>query len=487
MKKFILILVLAFSLQNVNSQSLLIKDVKVDNVPINGFIDFGLKSSVIITFKVAFSKPNNLTIGNIVYHVGTVSALNGFQRLASAEEVYSGVNSTGFSATYSKEIFASQYSFGNGNYLFAKIVQLDYPNVEYPSNMIPIFKTPTYSISSNVNTVACNSSTEVQFTVNSADTSYGSSTYQWSYGPGWTLIGGTTGNILRLIPGSSTLGQITVTPTYKGAIQPTKTLTLKRPPFISEATIIGSNSICNLTETYSIDNSENAQNIVWSSSNPSIATVNNSTGNSVTVSKVGEGNFKLIATITNSCGQVSPVSKSLTAYSITSHPIPAGTFDIDFVDCYDDSKAKINFYPTTAFGGVITLSLPFLPHPSQSQTKQITVTYTNPCNGFSTSKVLTFKYTAPDCHQYKTINNSTVFSIYPNPSNELVKVSLIENNTNNNQIISGEIFDILGISKSKIKIIEGEASFSVSSLKKGIYVLKIYLENKIETHQIIVE
>jgi hypothetical protein len=53
--------------------------------------------------------------------------------------------------------------------------------------------------------------------------------------------------------------------------------------------------------------------------------------------------------------------------------------------------------------------------------------------------------------------------------------------------MNAELFDIIGSSKTKFKIINNNATFSVKGLNKGIYTLKIYLNNEIETHQISVK
>jgi hypothetical protein len=46
---------------------------------------------------------------------------------------------------------------------------------------------------------------------------------------------------------------------------------------------------------------------------------------------------------------------------------------------------------------------------------------------------------------------------------------------------------MLGLSKSKVEIINNKATFSVRGLNKGIYVLKIYINEKVERYQIAVE
>ena len=81
------------------------------------------------------------------------------------------------------------------------------------------------------------------------------------------------------------------------------------------------------------------------------------------------------------------------------------------------------------------------------------------------------------------------FSVFPNPSNDIVTVDLRNQNNlpEKGATISGELFDMMGQSKAKIQIIQNKASFSVRGLNKGIYVLKIYINHQVETHQIAVQ
>jgi hypothetical protein len=79
-----------------------------------------------------------------------------------------------------------------------------------------------------------------------------------------------------------------------------------------------------------------------------------------------------------------------------------------------------------------------------------------------------------------------VFIVYPNPSNDIVNVDVKEGNSilAVDTKVSGELFDMMGNSRAKIKIKNKKASFNVNGLNKGVYVLKIYMDDKIESHQI---
>jgi len=81
------------------------------------------------------------------------------------------------------------------------------------------------------------------------------------------------------------------------------------------------------------------------------------------------------------------------------------------------------------------------------------------------------------------------FTVFPNPADDIVTIELkdSEKQFEKDVTISGELFDMMGQSKSKIKISDNKATFSVKGLKKGIYVLKILINDQVENHRIAVE
>lgn len=85
--------------------------------------------------------------------------------------------------------------------------------------------------------------------------------------------------------------------------------------------------------------------------------------------------------------------------------------------------------------------------------------------------------------------SSNTYIIYPNPSKDIINIDLRDqkNKPEKDTKISGELFDMMGQSKSKVEISNNKATFSVYGLNKGIYVLKIYINDQIENHQIAVE
>lgn len=85
--------------------------------------------------------------------------------------------------------------------------------------------------------------------------------------------------------------------------------------------------------------------------------------------------------------------------------------------------------------------------------------------------------------------NQTIYSIYPNPSRDIVTIELRDKNNkpDKGSTVHGELFDLIGLSRSKVQIQDNKATFSVQGLNKGIYLLKIYINDQVESHQIAVE
>ena len=111
----------------------------------------------------------------------------------------------------------------------------------------------------------------------------------------------------------------------------------------------------------------------------------------------------------------------------------------------------------------------------------VTVTATNAC-GTTTLDYL-------DGCTMRMANPNKTFKVFPNPSKDIVSIELqdIDNQPKNEYKITGELFDLTGISTSKVEIKDNKAMISVQGLNKGIYVLKIYINDEVETHQIAVE
>ena len=110
----------------------------------------------------------------------------------------------------------------------------------------------------------------------------------------------------------------------------------------------------------------------------------------------------------------------------------------------------------------------------------IEATATNACGSN------TLKY---NCDLFRQVASTNYFRVYPNPAKDIVTIDLVDdaNKPSIGRLLSGELFDLMGQSKSKIVIKDNKATFSVNSLTKGVYVVKIKIDDQVESHQIAVE
>lgn len=110
----------------------------------------------------------------------------------------------------------------------------------------------------------------------------------------------------------------------------------------------------------------------------------------------------------------------------------------------------------------------------------------NACGWSEWHQIPQFEITLPPTNFMR--QSSNIYKIYPNPSKEIVTIDLIDKNNQpvKDAKVSGELFDIMGQSKSTVQIVDNKATFTVVGLSKGIYVLKIYINDQVESHQIAV-
>lgn len=374
--------------------------------------------------------------------------------------------------------------------------------------IFPLKKTPqpTFSFTPTNVSIPCGSTSPVTFTVTPSNIPSGASvTYNWSYS-GWSLISQTaTSRTLQPSPGTSLPSTVSVTPSINGVAQNSRTSTVSRPAFTSSATITGSNSICSpaTTGSYSISGLLAGQSVTWSSSNIAIATVSPVAGNNTIVTKVGNGTFNLIAKITNQCGELVNVTKAIRFGSGPLFTVQQNTgvsSNIEVLTLKGINNANIANEQITnvvweevqlnntdcgdvfGSGGVNA----YVDYYVNNCNMQVKVTATNSCGSTIVYKTVQNNRVSGGTESRLSQNN---YSVFPNPAKDIVTIQLIdqENQTEKNTTISGELFDMMGQSKSKVQILDSKATFSVRELKKGIYILKIYINDQVEIHQIAVE
>lgn len=285
----------------------------------------------------------------------------------------------------------------------------------------------------------------------------------------------------------------------------------------SNAVIAGSTGLCSGSSTYTISGVLAGQNVTWGLSNPSIATLSGSSNSQTTVTFTGNGSETLYAYITNSCGQTATKTYSINVGVPQFNNFTYGTSASSQSLCFagpssysysipqlnSTDKIIANFVGlTTAESGVTTnwqwatsSNIIVLNGTKNTRnictlapgTATISVRVKNSC-GWSDWATLTVDITELPLIMGKQ-SKSTIYQIYPNPSKDIVNIDLKDQNNQleKGTIISGELFDMIGQSKSKVEIKDNKATFSVRGLNKGIYILKIYINDQVESHQIVVE
>ncbi|MGL2993089.1 T9SS type A sorting domain-containing protein [Flavobacterium sp. TSSA_36] len=189
----------------------------------------------------------------------------------------------------------------------------------------PLTKTPppSFSFTPTSLSLPCGDTNPRIFTVTPANIPSGATvTYQWSYS-GWSEISSTSiSKTLQPNSGTSLPTTVSVNPYINGVAQATKTCAVTRSTFTSIASITGNSNLCTSSNTYTISNTA-TNTITWSCSNTAIATLNVINPTTVTLTKIGSGTVNLIATLTNACGQITEVSKTV---NVGSPILPATVF-----------------------------------------------------------------------------------------------------------------------------------------------------------------
>jgi Secretion system C-terminal sorting domain/Pregnancy-associated plasma protein-A len=302
--------------------------------------------------------------------------------------------------------------------------------------------------------------------------------------------------------------------------------TLQKAIALQCSKIEGVNTLCSTATTvYTFFNPANKP-VVWSvSSNLAIQSSNNKSITVKVISTATRGNQTITASVDNlTISQalwtgLPGAAFTLTSYSgvpYDSNKLPdnanaktSWTFKKTITD---DSVSEIEFevkigtysnfvyknlsYPTTS---VTAEELGI----ARGQSASILIRVKNNC-GWSTGKRSGFAVYNPtlcesgvgiNCNIARvsgrnadTTEKIKIFKIYPNPSNDTVFVEVPEENEviKNETIIDAELFDLTGKSISKVVITNNKVRIDVSNLPKGVYLLKINSDGKIETHQFVI-
>jgi len=78
------------------------------------------------------------------------------------------------------------------------------------------------------------------------------------------------------------------------------------------------------------------------------------------------------------------------------------------------------------------------------------------------------------------------FIAYPNPTNNILNIDIVDKSDKSSilTVVNGKLYDLMGMEKREVLFLDNKAIVNLNGLNKGIYVLKIFYNDKIESHQI---
>lgn len=471
-------------------------------------INFGSTQSNSLTFYYTLSKGSSQAVGD-----GTVTIYLKFSS-SSNPTLKTSVNipasfwsPTQYQNTIACNIAESEVQVSGSS------IYIEFNNgSQYKSCEYPITKTqvPIFTLSPISTTVGCGSTSQYTFSVANVYNSPGTLTYLWSTS-GWSGTVNSSLSSVTLTPSSLTSlpSNVTVTPYLNGVAQPTKTCTVTRAPFSSNATISGSSTLCS-SSTYTINGLLAGQSVTsWSLSNPAKATLSGTTGNSTTVTKIGDGSVTLTATITNSCNQTT--TKSINLLLGTTNP-----------------PSPISGPTSVATGALVTYSVPsvpgatsylwYLPYPYDTVTnfnysgqrwqKRTNSSSSNSIqvftglggisgliqvmavNGCGTSGARTLNVAhgggGGAIPRMALPDKNTAIKIYPNPATNIVNLEL-DQNIKPDSNVKALLLDSQGTELKNVEIVNSTAKINVENLPSGFYVVSLNIDGKIENHKLYIE
>lgn len=512
MKKTVLafsILLFVLFTSTVKGQTVSLQDISVNGTAVSncGTIAFGSNSSVNLSLKMKITKPSTTDVGGFatfkLYIKKTPSStpqfMNGIMVNNSAFS-----QGTSWEGTFSQTLQASDINVSGSTFYGVYEVSTNvHPNT--CSYALTKNSSPTFNLVPATQVVYCDILSGYTFTVDNVYASPGTLTYNWNVGSGWkfndsgvaiTAPFTTTTNSIQIRPIDFTIlpSSIQVTPILNGVSQPTRTCQISRSNFTTtQATISGGNSICGTSGVYTIENLSSTfhvNTVSWSSSNPAIATVSSTTGSSITVNKVSDGTFNLIAKITNACGQSVNVSKSI---RVGGGP---PSFDIELTSTNNYAYAEFvtdNGVPLNQQGITSTTWTKIGSTnggtgsgsgfqgsgrgPNYNWTVTFVITATNDCGTTSITRTITC---APP--PYNPCDRASSLSVSKDNEGYLQSKIILDppcsnkqsdspgkENTIADQIIATDIYDFSGVRVKAFKTGQSD----ISDLRKGVYIVKV--------------
>lgn len=354
--------------------------------------------------------------------------------------------------------------------------------------------------------ISCGSTTPVTFTINNINNVTGITDYTWNLGTtpnGWLLPNGnpapatySTGNIntLTLTPICGiTQNNVSASVTVNGIScnASASIVTLTAPTM----NINGNMLLCSGSSVYTLNNVPCNASVTWSASPASGIISLSPNGNSVTVTKTGNGRVGLVATV-NACNNYS-VSTDINVGGPT--PPYGGIQPVTYYPNYcagetyyfellgatgDANQYQWNSYGPTQSSQYVTYSDRSVPISfPETGTYEIVVVGTNSCGS---AVIATTFIEVTSC--------GWVFSVSPNPSRDNINISPntqvnAKPNVKATEIQAIEIIDKMGVLKKRQTFGKRltTVNISVSQLPNGIYTLRIFDGKQWHTHKIVVQ
>lgn len=116
------------------------------------------------------------------------------------------------------------------------------------------------------------------------------------------------------------------------------------------------------------------------------------------------------------------------------------------------------------------------------------ITYVNQCGELVTQPG-DIPIVANECSSNLRTASTNTFTIYPNPATTTINVALFDETKvpAKKAHIVGKLYDLNNNEKVKVVINDNSAQIDSSSLNRGVYILKIDIDGKVESHQVIVK
>lgn len=261
----------------------------------------------------------------------------------------------------------SDLSTGNGSSILIRpknTCGTNLSNGQIPAQIVVIRSSANLTMSASPNSIPCGSTSPVTFTINNTSSLSGITGYIWNLGSnnGWLYNGSpapstvtTATNTITLTPVcgvglSAPSADITVTNAGNNCIinVPAASLSIVAPSL----SIQGTQSLCAGTENYTVNGIPCSATNIWTITPASgIATLNSTTGQNTSLTRVADGNLTLTAKVT-ACGTQYPVTLPIHVGSYSS-----SDFSLNVSGGNGAQSGYLPWCPNTTYGFSVSGSI----------------------------------------------------------------------------------------------------------------------------------